>query len=139
MYKDQFDTYLPTHKLSGRNSLSGACSTCGVEVSLDTSMNSIRFIDSFTNSDLCFNESALLEISQSARKWRNIVERFNSGENYKSLAHLSEDGLAEVETNCRSSYEYYSDVISAYVDLYHRTPKFAAEKVENILSPISLV
>lgn len=140
MYKESFDSNLPTHKRVGKKQLVGPCDNCGLEVTLDISMNSIRFIDSFTNSDLCFTESKFNELATSARKWRNSVNKFNSGEAEEALSDsLEAEKIEKVEIAVRELDSELADVLSAYADLYSRTPNFDEKIVENIYSPISLI
>ena len=140
MYNDQFDTYLPTHKRVGKSDLSGKCDNCGLEVTLDISENSFKFVDQFTNSELCFKKDVLEEMASMARKWRSIVIGFDSGDTNERLADTATpEKVAEIESKCRYLDDLHLESLYAYIDLYSQTPKFDGNVVEKILSPISLI
>lgn len=140
MYTEFFDTYLPTHKRVGKSDLSGKCDSCELEVTLETSDNSFKFVDVFTNTELCFKRDALRDLADGARKWKRIVSRFDSGTTRIALNDISSpEKVADIEKRAKEVAELNQELLYAYIDLYSQSPKFDEEVVENILSPISLV
>ena len=140
MYIELFDNYLPTHKRVGKSALSGKCDSCDLEVTLETSDNSFKFVDAFTNSELCFQKDALRDLADVARKWKRIVSRFDSGTTQIELNKISSpEKVADIEKRAKQVADLNQDLLYSYIDLYSQSPKFDEEVVENILSPISLV
>jgi hypothetical protein len=140
MYIELFDTYLPTHKIVGKSALSGNCDSCKLEVTLETSDNSFKFVDAFTKSELCFKKDTFRDLADGTRHWKSIVNRFESGATQKALSKVSTpEHIAMIEKRSRKVADHSQDLLFAYIDLYSQTPKFDEEVVENILSPISLV
>lgn len=140
MYAEFFDSYLPTHKRVGNSKLIGKCDNCELEVTLETSDGTFKFVDTFTESDLCFKRDAFRDLADGARKWKSIVSKFDSGATRIALNDLSSPEKVEhLEKRAKQVAELNLDILYAYIDLYSQTPKFDVDVVEKILSPISLI